>query len=323
MTTFDEKLKHNQHCREFICCQKCDFHAKKFDGDGIPEFVMEDEGYLWCPNEHRLFSSSCENCEGKYTQFCRNKNRILCLACDYPVYIFKLPLLDNFDFLGDKFDMHALEREICCGKCSNSSLREFQIIPIDNEMLSVTCHRCDLEQIVVPKEWEETGSAYGGECSGGQIKLFRGGSLSSEDEETRPKENPTGCRATKEHGHALAVVPWRKKPGFFSKLKAVSKPVFKSLLKIGTRTFKPVAKLALGAVGAKMGLGAAGLGLGFTAIDVVSHFLEQLGEESDDGDRKSIEQNIIDLLPFLEEKGVEQVLKMVEEKSATRKIKDH
>ncbi|XP_063711799.1 uncharacterized protein LOC134840074 [Symsagittifera roscoffensis] len=311
MATYEEKFEHNQHCEAFICCQKCDFHATTFDSDGHPEFVIEDEGYLWCPNNHRLFRSFCEVCAGTYTHFYRNRNRVLCVSCDYPVFIFKLPLLDHFDFLDYKFDLTVLEREICCERhnCSNSSLREFQIIPIDDKILSLTCHKCDLEQIIVPTDQQEK------DC-GTANDFYQGGGCSRDEMDLRknwdaPQKYPGG---------ALEIVQNGAKTGFFSKLKAVTMPVFRTLFNIGRRTFKPVAKLALSA--AAPILGPLGTTVGLTLVEIAGHLLEQFAQEKDDGDKKPIQEIMKELLPFLEDHVVEQVLKILGKKSVAKGIKD-
>ena len=313
MLDVEDQYEHNQTCDELVCCQTCFFHSPSYK-DGMPEFVSEDpeNGYVCCPNNHKLFPAKCDSCGSKFTSFYRNRNRILCSACSYPVYIFKLPAVKNFDFLGDYFDLERIQRSIKCNSCSNEALQEFQIIPIDEDLISVTCRFCNSEQLIES------------EVRKNMDQQTRRGTNSRNDEadtdirdvgihpptHSLPREQkPDGTKLESDSdGDQPKATPVVKEKAFLSTARQVAEPVFRSLWSIARKGFDPIAKKALTLVFPD--LGPLSSATAHTVIETISMILN-----SDKKEGKGIEEIVEEVLPFIEKKSLDLIMLLLHQKS--------
>ena len=196
-------------------------------------------------------------------------------------------------------------------------MKEFQIIPIDQDLISITCRNCNHEELVTPETQILCSDNDNGDSDSppefdvqGSDSLLnqqpRGatGGFDSDDD-SQGAQNPIAKKRS-------------KKRSFLGSVKRVAKPVFRTLWSIGRKSFAPVAKGLIKV--AFPALGPVPTAAAYTAIGVISLILNsEYFDLSEQGDAQTqdngIQEAIVNALPFLEEKALDFILKFFDQKS--------
>ena len=136
---------------ELFTCEVCSNGNNKPMGSSL-KVPPTDENAMFCPRGHVLFPKTCDNCKESWQGFVRDRNRILCLHCDYPVHV----------FLGDAQPLQTEEKDVklfdkapgflICTCCQSFEIDLFMLLPIDETHLYFRCSNCLLEMILEAKE---------------------------------------------------------------------------------------------------------------------------------------------------------------------------
>ena len=134
---------------EIFSCEIC---CMKKRNDPTRYFISEtrlDEKFLVCPEGHKLFPLNCDNCKSSWEGFVKDKNRILCLQCDYPVHVFT-----ETPRKCEEAHVKIFEEApgcLICTCCQSFELDLFILLPMGKNHVYFQCGNCSLEMVVKPK----------------------------------------------------------------------------------------------------------------------------------------------------------------------------
>ena len=116
----------------------------------LDDSARSADNFILCEQGHKLFPAKCDGCHLSWDAFVKERGRIRCVRCDYPVQVFDNQLSSEDTEGARLFD--ETPGFLICRCCEQFELDLFTLFPIDDKHIYFQCMKCSLEMIVASKK---------------------------------------------------------------------------------------------------------------------------------------------------------------------------